>query len=238
MRTCGELGPSGPSGERSWPAVDRPFVWPTFVPRVIMGTGMPWSPGRRHQQGGQPPRAGAGAFRGRHGPAATRREVMAEAEHCGPGQGQADHGWGPVDAGRRPAEAVRRRGEHPLPGRVDELLLRLRPPAAVRVRRDPAQPGWGEPQQQEEGVTPGRPAAGCGPAGTARSSPSPWTGPSGSTRRPRSPGPSWPRSDGSLDDEVRIVVVRGEGRAFSAGLDRSLFTAAPGDRGRARRRRA
>ena len=31
----------------------------------------------------------------------------------------------------------------------------------------------------------------------------------------------------ALDDEVRIVVVRGEGRAFSAGLDRSLFTAAP-----------
>ena len=27
----------------------------------------------------------------------------------------------------------------------------------------------------------------------------------------------------SLDDEVRVVVVRGEGRAFSAGLDRSLF---------------
>ena len=35
----------------------------------------------------------------------------------------------------------------------------------------------------------------------------------------------------ALDDEVRIVVVRGEGRAFSAGLDRSLFTAAPGTEG-------
>lgn len=32
----------------------------------------------------------------------------------------------------------------------------------------------------------------------------------------------------SLDDDVRIVVVRGEGRAFSAGLDRTLFTAEPG----------
>ncbi|MDQ4037952.1 MAG: enoyl-CoA hydratase/isomerase family protein [Actinomycetota bacterium] len=31
-----------------------------------------------------------------------------------------------------------------------------------------------------------------------------------------------------LGPEVRIVVVRGEGRAFSAGLDRSLFTADPG----------
>jgi enoyl-CoA hydratase/carnithine racemase len=31
-----------------------------------------------------------------------------------------------------------------------------------------------------------------------------------------------------LDDEVRVVVVRGEGRAFSAGLDRSLFSAEPG----------
>lgn len=31
----------------------------------------------------------------------------------------------------------------------------------------------------------------------------------------------------SLDDEVRVVVVRGAGRSFSAGLDRSLFTAAP-----------
>src|SRR5439155_20836165 len=30
------------------------------------------------------------------------------------------------------------------------------------------------------------------------------------------------------DDEVRVVVVRGEGRAFSAGLDRSLFSAEPG----------
>jgi enoyl-CoA hydratase/carnithine racemase len=31
----------------------------------------------------------------------------------------------------------------------------------------------------------------------------------------------------SLDDEVRVVVVQGAGRSFSAGLDRSLFTAAP-----------
>jgi enoyl-CoA hydratase/carnithine racemase len=31
----------------------------------------------------------------------------------------------------------------------------------------------------------------------------------------------------ALDDDVRVVVVRGEGRAFSAGLDRSLFTADP-----------
>jgi enoyl-CoA hydratase/carnithine racemase len=31
----------------------------------------------------------------------------------------------------------------------------------------------------------------------------------------------------SLPDDVRVVVVRGEGRAFSAGLDRSLFTTDP-----------
>jgi enoyl-CoA hydratase/carnithine racemase len=31
----------------------------------------------------------------------------------------------------------------------------------------------------------------------------------------------------SLDDGVRVVVVRGSGRAFSAGLDRSLFSADP-----------
>jgi enoyl-CoA hydratase/carnithine racemase len=31
----------------------------------------------------------------------------------------------------------------------------------------------------------------------------------------------------SLDDDVRVVVVRGEGRAFSAGLDRSLFSTDP-----------
>lgn len=31
----------------------------------------------------------------------------------------------------------------------------------------------------------------------------------------------------SLDDGVRVVVVRGAGRAFSAGLDRSLFSADP-----------
>jgi enoyl-CoA hydratase/carnithine racemase len=30
-----------------------------------------------------------------------------------------------------------------------------------------------------------------------------------------------------LDDEVRVVVVRGAGRAFSAGLDRSLFSTDP-----------
>jgi enoyl-CoA hydratase/carnithine racemase len=32
----------------------------------------------------------------------------------------------------------------------------------------------------------------------------------------------------TLDDDVRVVVVRGEGRAFSAGLDRSLFSAEAG----------
>jgi enoyl-CoA hydratase/carnithine racemase len=35
----------------------------------------------------------------------------------------------------------------------------------------------------------------------------------------------------SLDDDVRVVVVRGEGRSFSAGLDRSLFDATPGTAG-------
>jgi enoyl-CoA hydratase/carnithine racemase len=32
----------------------------------------------------------------------------------------------------------------------------------------------------------------------------------------------------SLGDDVRVVVLRGEGRSFSAGLDRSMFDAAPG----------
>jgi enoyl-CoA hydratase/carnithine racemase len=32
----------------------------------------------------------------------------------------------------------------------------------------------------------------------------------------------------TLDDEVRVVVVRGAGRSFSAGLDRSLFSTEPG----------
>jgi enoyl-CoA hydratase/carnithine racemase len=31
-----------------------------------------------------------------------------------------------------------------------------------------------------------------------------------------------------LDDDVRVVVVRGAGRSFSAGLDRSLFSSSPG----------
>jgi enoyl-CoA hydratase/carnithine racemase len=35
----------------------------------------------------------------------------------------------------------------------------------------------------------------------------------------------------ALDDDVRVVVVRGEGRSFSAGLDRSLFIAEPSTNG-------
>jgi enoyl-CoA hydratase/carnithine racemase len=35
----------------------------------------------------------------------------------------------------------------------------------------------------------------------------------------------------ALDDGVRVVVVRGEGRSFSAGLDRSLFSTDPGTAG-------
>jgi enoyl-CoA hydratase/carnithine racemase len=35
----------------------------------------------------------------------------------------------------------------------------------------------------------------------------------------------------ALDDDVRVVVVRGEGRSFSAGLDRSLFGADPATTG-------
>ncbi|SDF01528.1 Enoyl-CoA hydratase [Blastococcus aurantiacus] len=35
----------------------------------------------------------------------------------------------------------------------------------------------------------------------------------------------------SLDDEVRVVVLRGAGRSFSAGLDRSLFSPEPGTDG-------
>ena len=36
---------------------------------------------------------------------------------------------------------------------------------------------------------------------------------------------------GSLDDDVRVVVLRGSGRSFSAGLDRSLFNPEPGTDG-------
>ena len=42
---------------------------------------------------------------------------------------------------------------------------------------------------------------------------------------------TWTTLDGigsTLDEDVRVVVVRGEGRAFSAGLDRSLFSPEPG----------
>jgi enoyl-CoA hydratase/carnithine racemase len=35
----------------------------------------------------------------------------------------------------------------------------------------------------------------------------------------------------NLDPDIRVVVVRGEGRAFSAGLDRILFDPSPGVRG-------
>jgi enoyl-CoA hydratase/carnithine racemase len=36
------------------------------------------------------------------------------------------------------------------------------------------------------------------------------------------------RLGSSLDGDVRVVVVRGSGRSFSAGLDRSLFSTEPG----------
>jgi enoyl-CoA hydratase/carnithine racemase len=36
------------------------------------------------------------------------------------------------------------------------------------------------------------------------------------------------RLGSSLEDDVRVVVVRGSGRSFSAGLDRSLFSPRPG----------
>jgi enoyl-CoA hydratase/carnithine racemase len=36
------------------------------------------------------------------------------------------------------------------------------------------------------------------------------------------------RVGASLDDDVRVVVVRGAGRSFSAGLDRGMFSAEPG----------
>jgi enoyl-CoA hydratase/carnithine racemase len=39
------------------------------------------------------------------------------------------------------------------------------------------------------------------------------------------------RAGDQLDDDVRVVVVRGAGRSFSAGLDRSLFSADPGTDG-------
>jgi enoyl-CoA hydratase/carnithine racemase len=39
------------------------------------------------------------------------------------------------------------------------------------------------------------------------------------------------RIGASLNDDVRVVVVRGAGRSFSAGLDRSLFSAEPGIEG-------
>ncbi len=35
----------------------------------------------------------------------------------------------------------------------------------------------------------------------------------------------------SLDDDVRVVVLRGAGRSFSAGLDRSLFSSDPSTKG-------
>ncbi len=51
------------------------------------------------------------------------------------------------------------------------------------------------------------------------------------TPRPRRCGARWPRSGDALPDDVRVVVVRGEGHSFSAGLDRAMLD--PG----ARRRR-
>ena len=128
--------------------------------RVIMGTGC-----RGQRDGGArrrtattgPASDAPGADMGRR---LTRREVMAEASTADLGKGKR------ITGGDRStlADDLRKRydggREHPLAGDVDEPLLRVRPPAAVRVRRDAAQPRWGQPQQQEEGVTPERAARG------------------------------------------------------------------------------
>ena len=141
---------------------------------------------------------------------------------------------GPVVAGRRPAQALRRRREHPFAGRLDEPVLRVRAPAALGVRGDTAQPRWRQPEEQE-GVSsvPTRDLSGT-TAGSARAA----TAPSSRVTldRPDQLNAQTPATwtalavGASLDDDVRVVVVRGRGPLLLRGPGPQPVRRRPRDR--------
>ena len=61
-------------------------------------------------------------------------------------------------------------------------------------------------------------------ARTSRSSRSPSTAPTRATPRHPRPGARWPRSATHLPEATRVVVLRGAGPVFSAGIDLRTFT--------------
>lgn len=113
---------------------------------------------------------------------------------------------------------------------LDQPFLRLRAPAAVRVRRHAARAGRREPERQEGRVSSSLPGEPRGWVRTTRDGVVLTVTLDRAEQLNAQTPATWEalRAVGdSLDDEVRVVVVQGAGRSFSAGLDRSLFTAAP-----------
>ena len=138
---------------------------------------------------------------------------------------------------RRTCARVRLGAQHPGAGRGVRPVVRLRAPDPDRVRRDAARPRRRDPAEEgadltrQRGITagggvPGRRCRRPGRAGTGRSRPWCSTGRTGSTRRRRTPGAALRDGRPVAAGDVRVVVVRGEGRAFSAGLDRAAFAPA------------
>ena len=71
---------------------------------------------------------------------------MADSNTADLGKGKRITGGDRSSLADEPAQALRRRREHPVAGHVDEPVLRVRAPAAVGVRGHPAQPRWSQPE--------------------------------------------------------------------------------------------
>src|SRR5664279_1778398 len=150
-------------------------------------------------------------------------------------EGRAHHRSGQEQTRDGSEEAVRQGQEHPRACRGTWALVWVRAPSAVRVRNDPAWPWRGDPFQGEEEVA----LSTTEPAITfdipAEAGFSAMVAGDVATvvlNRPEKRNVQTPhtwtalaRVARELPGTVRVVVLRGAGRSFSAGLDRAMFTA-------------